>query len=334
MSEIPAITVIIPFRNEAPHLHSIIDAIECQENSQQGVEVIWINDESDDDSLAIVTKAVARNRDWKCLAREGVPGKKSAIHTGILAARHNYILTTDADCTMNTTWIGQIKSFIQGNPEADLFILPVVVMSEHDTLSRFQRIESLQLLALSAVTSGFGFPVLCSGANLVFRKSFYGRTYECRNDFHIASGDDIFLLQQAEKALFFASSKALVSTQPTTDWTSLIHQRIRWFGKVRNLSKPRFFIVGILAGIWQFSLYLFPLTYWFCQWSWLLFMIFMGIKLIIDIALQFWIARRLEQPYYPLYGLLFSFSYPLFQVVVLFMGIFIVPVWKGRSIAG
>lgn len=333
MTEINGLTVIIPFRNEAPHLHSIIAALEGQENSKEGVEVIWIDDESDDDGLAIVTIAVARNRNWKCLKREGVPGKKSAIQTGILAARHDYILTTDADCTMDTTWIERTKSILQGNPDMDMFIMPVIVKLEHNIWSQFQHAESLQLLSLSSITSALGFPVLCSGANLVFRKSFYERAYECRNDFHIASGDDMFLLQQAEKVRFIASSKVLVTTQPTKDWTSLIHQRMRWFGKVCNLSRPRFFIVGTLVGIWQFGLCLLLLITWFFQLSWMPFMILTGVKLIIDLALQYWMARRLKQSFYPLYGLFFSLAYPLFQLVVLFMSIFIEPVWKGRAIS-
>jgi biofilm PGA synthesis N-glycosyltransferase PgaC len=332
MSETTGITVLIPFRNEADHLPVIIAALENQVSVGENTEVIWIDDESDDDGLAIVMRAASRNNLWKCLTRQGPPGKKSALQTGVSAAQYNHILTTDADCTMDVEWLYQARAAIQEFPKSDILILPVVVCPENNGFSRLQYTESLQLLVLIAVTSAFGRPVLCSGANLIFRKSFYERSLRCRDDFHIASGDDMFLLQQAENAQFVAAPEILVTTQPTKDWSSFIHQRVRWFGKVRHLKRPRFFLVGILVGIWQFALFSLPLITWFFEWPWMPYALFAITKVLIDISSQWWMSKRLNQPFYPLSSWLYSLLYPMVQILILFMGIFIQPVWKGRAI--
>lgn len=330
MSEITGVTVLIPFRNEAIHLPTIIDALEKQ-IIKENIEIIWIDDASEDDGRAIVMKAVDRNSQWKCLTREGAPGKKFALHTGVSAARYNYILTTDADSYMDTTWLQNAHSVIREHPLAEMIILPVVVQPENHFLSQLQYAESLHLLALNTIMSSLGCPVLCNGANLIFRKSFYTSAYTTRNDFHIASGDDMFLLDKAEKVAFVAS-KGLVTTQPTNDWQSFVHQRIRWFGKVRHLKGPRFFAVGVLVGIWQFALYLWLLAAWYFGRTWAPCVIFTCAKISIDGISQWLIARKLNQRFYMLSTFSYSLLYPILQLVILFLRIFIQPTWKGRAI--
>lgn len=332
MSMLSGITVLIPFRNEARNLPVIIDALERQVIVAENVEVIWINDESEDDGVAIITEAVSKNDRWKCLQRDGVPGKKSAIHTGILAAQYDVILTTDADCTMDVGWLGSAQTLINQYPATDIIILPVIVRAGDNLICQLQNIESLQLLTLSAVTSALGCPVLCSGANLIFRKSFYMKTYGCRDDFDVASGDDIFLLQQAEKVKLIATSGVVVTTEPMVNWNTFLHQRIRWIRKVHKLKLPRFFITGALVGIWQFSLYLLPLSILLFELSLKPALLFMGMKIMIDIISQWWVASRLKQSFSPLSSLYFALLYPFFQMVILFLSIFIQPAWKGRAI--
>lgn len=332
MSAAPGITVLIPFRNEAAHLPVIIEAMEQQQVDINYVEILWIDDASEDDGAAIVLQATMRNKHWKCLQRQGSPGKKSAIHTGVVAAKYEYILTTDADCRMGAHWIHHAREAAQTNPDAEMWVMPLLVSAEPGVWTRLQHAESLQLVALASITSAVHIPVLCSGANLLFRKSFYTMSYGKRDDLHLASGDDMFLLQQAMRVHFMADSQNTVTTRPCIDFHALLQQRLRWFGKVRHLKRLYFFAVGMVVGLWQFALYLWPLTIVLYQGSWRAFLIFAIIKLIIDMNLQRSIAKKLGQPYRAGDSFFFSLLYPLFQLLLLVMSIFIQPVWKGRLV--
>lgn len=326
------VTVIVPFRNEVSFLPKIIDALEQQIMLNESVEIIWVDDDSEDGGLEIVQQAVARNVNWKCLQREGRPGKKSALHTAILLAQNEFILTTDADCTMGIHWISAAMKLFTTHRNWDMFILPVVVCANGSPLTRFQQVESIQLFSLTALTSAINIPVLCSGANLLFRKSFYFEAARSRKDFHTPSGDDLFLLEQTNKAIVFSEAELVVSTDAVKTWRSVLHQRIRWLGKVRMLRKRRFFWVGVAVGCWQFAWLLLSVIAWVCQSAYWPFLLIVPLKLFVDIVLQYNMTKKLNQSMYLLYGMAFSMLYPLFQLIVLSAGFFVKPYWKGRRI--
>lgn len=326
------VSVIIPFRNEAEHLPQIIAALEGQNVVTQNVEVIWVDDASEDNGTALVKHAVDRNYGWKYLYREGIPGKKAALHTGIVAARFDNILTTDADCTMGDSWIANAMQLLQDHLATEIFILPVIVGINQSEMSHWQNIESIQLLALSRITSAMHYPVLCSGANLMFKRSFYESTLSLRGDLQIASGDDLFLLEQAREARFFGRAELKVITSPAENWKSFIQQRVRWFGKVRKLKRARFFIIGGLVSIWQFAIPLMFLLTVLNQWSFSMLILLVLIKWLLDLSLQYFISTGLQQRFDCIRGLAFSLFYPLMQCIILSAGLFIKPLWKGRFI--
>jgi len=332
MNDFSGVSVIIPFRNEACTLPAIIAALERQIMVSKNIEVIWVDDASDDEGHFWVKDAVSRNVGWRYLQSEGAPGKKCALHTGIMASKYDNILTTDADCTMGPEWIYRAIELMQSHHDLELFILPVVVRSEGNLRSQWQFVESLQLLALSRITSALRIPVLCSGANLIFRKTFYERSFSSRDDWNIASGDDMFLLEQSYCARFFATEAITVMTHPVSDFNSLIHQRVRWFGKVSKLKRFHFFAVGVVVGIWQFGLYILAGLTMIYPMTLKAFMIFGATKIFTDLTLQFFMARRLNLRFHLMYSLLFIILYPLFQVIIILASLYIKPVWKGREI--
>lgn len=326
------VSVIIPFRNEAAQLPFIIASLEGQRGVVANIEVIWVDDASEDDGASMVMEAVDRNAGWKYLLRQGLPGKKSAIHTGILSAQFDCLLTTDADCVMGSDWLAQAVELQKIHSGTEIFILPVIVEINDTEISQWQNIESIQLLALTEITASLHVPVLCSGANLMFRKRFYERALTLRNDLHIASGDDLFLLEQASSVKFFASAALKVTTRSAENIKSFAHQRVRWFGKVTKLRRPRFFIIGSAVGVWQFAIPAILLWILLLRSPVYAGIIFIMIKLWVDLTLQYRISRRLRLQFDFLRGLMFSLTYPMIQFGILLAGIFIVPVWKGRPI--
>jgi cellulose synthase/poly-beta-1,6-N-acetylglucosamine synthase-like glycosyltransferase len=101
-----------------------------------------------------------------------------------------------------------------------------------------------------ASLAGLGYPVLCNGANLAFRKKSFFEVGGYTDSLHTPSGDDVLLLQKmvrrGSKILFVADQHAIVSTEPLRDFSELFNQRIRWAGKWR---------MGTIALSWILALF-------------------------------------------------------------------------------
>ena len=95
-------SVIIPARNEAAVIVSLLESIKKQSYSSSLFEVIVVDDHSTDQTAALVQQLIT--------AHSGMPAirlisldqdalnsyKKKAIETGIAAARNQWIVCTDA----------------------------------------------------------------------------------------------------------------------------------------------------------------------------------------------------------------------------------------------
>ncbi|MBK6826735.1 MAG: glycosyltransferase [Chitinophagaceae bacterium] len=108
-SAIP-ISIIIPARNEEENISHLLEAIEEQSYSSALIEVIVVDDQSTDQTAAIVSsfpyvKLLRLSSDIQ------QSHKKRAIEFGIANASHEWILTTDADCIPPVNWVAQIAAF-------------------------------------------------------------------------------------------------------------------------------------------------------------------------------------------------------------------------------
>lgn len=92
----PAISVLIPGKNEAENLPELIEEIRVALGSRS-FEIIVIDDGSDDGTDAAIT-ALMRERPWLRLIRHAAScGQSAAVRTGLLAARGDIVVTIDGD---------------------------------------------------------------------------------------------------------------------------------------------------------------------------------------------------------------------------------------------
>lgn len=226
----PKLSIIIACKNEASHLPQLLKSLSKQ--SFQDFELILIDDHSSDDTAAIMQSGTSELQDVKILKAKAI-GKKMAIQQGILAAKGELIITTDADCTMDGDWLMTIASFYCQHP-CDLIIGPVQIETHETLFSKLQALEFATLVASGAGAAGVNAPILCNAANLTFTKiAWLESQKELRED--LISGDDIFLLQsikkRAGKIQFLKSTAAMVYTQPARNLQEFISQRQRWASK-------------------------------------------------------------------------------------------------------
>ena len=176
---------------------------------------------------------------------------------GIVNARGEVIVTTDADCAVQPKWLDWINNFFQ-NPETKLVFGGVKIAQEGSFFSKLQSIEFSSLIGSGAATLGLGSFTMCNGANLAFSKEAFDEVSGYEDNLDIASGDDEFLARKIQQKYpasirFLNHSDATVSTQSQPDLKRFIQQRLRWAGKWKynNDLKPK--VIAILMIVFQLA---------------------------------------------------------------------------------
>ena len=229
------VSIVIAFRNEAKQLPVLLRAISIQNYPINSLEVILVNDHSEDNFEGIIS-AINLPFKLKVLSLSvGERGKKAALSKGIHVAEGEWILTSDADCSMGNEWVSSMMSHAK-NHGAQFVFGPVCFRQHGNFKYDFQSIELSSLIGSGAALWRMAYPTMCNGANLLYKKSLVQdkNVYEGNNQ--LASGDDEFLmhkvfLEQARDVSFIKSKKALVETEASETWAEFFQQRKRWASK-------------------------------------------------------------------------------------------------------
>ncbi len=225
---LPSISVIIAVKNEESCLPDLISDLKSLDYPEDKLEILIVDDHSSDSTTGIIKNVSIVNY----LLSKG-RGKKQAIATGLEYAKGELILTTDADCSLKSSWIRSYADmYISEKP--DLIIGQVKPERRKGLISV---LSELEFYSLQAVTGGLalaGRPIMCNGANLGFRKSAVKNYLQSVNS-DIASGDDMFLLHTIKKSggriTWLNNDDGTVSTQLPNKIKAFFSQRSRWAGK-------------------------------------------------------------------------------------------------------
>ena len=195
-------SIAIPFRNEVENLPLLLKSIGALNYPKHLFEILLIDDESTDKSVKIIEQFKNDNDSLNISILSNVrvskSPKKDAITFAINKAQNEWIITTDADCELPKYWLDGFDSFIQKH-DTNFIIAPVTYQKIDSFLKRFQLLDFLSLQG--ATIGGFGIrkPFLCNAANLAYKKSFFKTLNGFEGNSNIASGDDIFILEKAQK---------------------------------------------------------------------------------------------------------------------------------------
>ena len=91
------LTVLIPCFNEAATLAEAVDRVRAIENEDLELDVVLIDDGSEDESRALAVAIGERFGNVRTLLHDRNRGKGAALHTGIAAARGDFVAIQDAD---------------------------------------------------------------------------------------------------------------------------------------------------------------------------------------------------------------------------------------------
>ena len=93
----PELSVVVPVFNERDNIQPLIDEISAALDGRCDYEVIYVDDASSDDSLAVLDAARARQPRLRVLQHRRQSGQSTAVRNGVKAARSPWIATLDGD---------------------------------------------------------------------------------------------------------------------------------------------------------------------------------------------------------------------------------------------
>jgi len=329
------ISVIIPARNEEENIGALLNALKQQTYPEEFFEVLVIDDQSTDNTASIVRQFQGVH--LITLKEENINSyKKKAIEKGIIAAKGELIITTDADCLPGMNWLKTIASFKEER-QSVFIAAPVVFNNDHTILEIFQSLDFMILQGITGASVYTNKHSMCNGANLAYEKNAFETVKGFEGIDTIASGDDMLLMhkiwkQYPDKVHYLKSKDAIVFTQPMKTWNAFFNQRIRWASKASKYDDKR--IVGVLLLVYLFNLSFLAMIAagFFCYQYWLYLLVFWIAKTLVELPFVYSVAtffgKRLLLNY-------FFFFQPLHIVYTVFsglLGMFGKYEWKGRKV--
>jgi cellulose synthase/poly-beta-1,6-N-acetylglucosamine synthase-like glycosyltransferase len=337
------VSILIPARNEAGQLPACLESLYLQSYPAHLMEILVIDDFSEDETAAIVKKQSdprVRLLPLDELFEAGSQNsyKKLGIAAGVERAKGALILTIDADCTAPPDWVALIVSYYQ-EQNARLIAGPVNFSQNGSWLGQFQ---ALDLIGMMGIT-GAGFfrktMLLGNGANLAYEKELFQELNGFEGIDRFASGDDVFFIQKAaqvvpDQVAFLKNRAATVRTEAMPDWKSFWQQRIRWATKSRGYQQTDMTLM--LAGVYLLCLFLLPglvILPFLDGWTWIVWLGAWLAKSWIDYRYlrhmaEFFQQKQLLHPYFPA-----QFIHILYIVVIGTLGNLVRTYeWKGRRV--
>jgi glycosyltransferase involved in cell wall biosynthesis len=332
-------SIVVAFRNEENNLPNLLESILNLDYPSERFELLLVDDDSTDNSRQVIEQTLQkRDINWQIITPERISNspKKDAVTSGVKRAKFDWIVTTDADCTVPVNWLVGFNHIIcELHPK--MVCGQVFVEESKDFFSEYQKFEMLALQGITKGSFGWNRPMLCNGANFAYSRDAFGEVNGFEGNNTMASGDDVFLMQKFRESFigqvfFLKDPEHTVVTSPVKGFKNMIAQRIRWAAKTTRMKGKQIKWTGLfilLMNLWLIAgLVYFPL---FNREFILEYLLFWFIKLVFDD----WFATDSAESLRPeisrkrvfLVGLVYPFISSYIAVRSLFGGYR----WKGRD---
>jgi len=261
-----SVALIIPTRNEANNIESLLHSIAKQHYPSSLIEIIIVDDFSEDDTVEKAKNILQQlHFQYKILHLKNyitnhLAHKKSAIEYAITETKQELIITTDADCIVQSSWIKNIvQMFVTTN--ANLVASPVALQTKSNS-NIWNRFECLDFCGMQLITGAsiqakiFN---MANGANLAYLKSAFHACDGYKGIDNNASGDDMLLIHKIaqldkNKIFFLKDDNVITYTSTTNSIKEFLHQRFRWTSKATLYQDKRITIMLALVLLFCISI--------------------------------------------------------------------------------
>jgi dolichol-phosphate mannosyltransferase len=114
----PALSVVVPVFNERDNIPPLLAEIATALRGRVEFEVVYVDDASRDDSLAVLAAARSRHPELRVIRHLQQSGQSTAIRNGVKAARGNWIATLDGDGQNDPADIPKLLAMRDESPAA------------------------------------------------------------------------------------------------------------------------------------------------------------------------------------------------------------------------
>ena len=94
---LPELSVVVPVFNERDNVAPLVDEIVAALRGRIAFEIVYVDDHSRDDTLAVLKSLQARVPELRVLHHVNQSGQSTAVRSGVKAARGAWIATLDGD---------------------------------------------------------------------------------------------------------------------------------------------------------------------------------------------------------------------------------------------
>ena len=294
-----AVSVIIFAKNSAQALQKNLPFIINQNYSN--FEIVLINNASTDNTLEVIETFKKENENIKILDIENNEAfwgnKKYALTLGIKAAKHEYLLFSEANCKPTSdTWIAEMSK--EFTPKKSIVLGYSKYANDSSLLNFFIRFENLLSAIQCFSFTKLGAPFMAFGDNLTYQKSEFFKVKGFINHLKIKNDNgDLFIKDAAtpNNTAFTISQNSFIESDVTYSFG-------KWFQKLRfknTIKKHYKFKNRFLLNFFNFSKLIFYVlgTILFFFFSW---------QIILPIVLTYFLvqfivigvsAKKLKEPY-------------------------------------
>lgn len=265
------LSVLLPVRNEAAHIIALLQDLEQQNYSKQKFEVLVIDDNSEDETVALVSQYKTKsNLQLRLIRLQDYPGlqqKKAALTTGVALATGELMVQTDGDCRVTPDWLITLAQCYE-QTNARCISGPVCLLTDGSLFTGMQLVEFAGLVGIGGASMALRKPNMCNGANLAYARHAFLEVQGFAGNEHVASGDDEFLMHKIasrfpRQIYFLKSPEAVVYTAAKRSVAAFLNQRVRWASKWPNYT--RWAVKRLAITVFSVNFFLFLA---FLAWLW------------------------------------------------------------------
>ncbi|MDN3668186.1 glycosyltransferase [Echinicola jeungdonensis] len=296
----PRISVLIPARNEAQYLPQCLKALEKLRYPPEKIEFIIGNDESTDQTEAIIKAWAGKehNRVYVNVSPQKgnlMNGKANALVQLIQVAEGELFLFTDADCEVNPEWAREmVRAF---TPEKGM-VIGISRVKAKSFWERWQGMDWWLTLSMVKVASDLGQSLTGVGNNMLVSKEAYNSVggfealpFSVTEDFELGRA----IWAKGYRPVHQVSLLSLALTKAENNVLDLLRQRKRWTQGAMGL--PWFWKMALVM-----QLLFFPAIIYLVFQNFTFGLLLWAIKIFLQMNLMQYYAQKTKTrlPFIPL----------------------------------
>jgi len=328
------VSILIAAKNEESNILKPLQSLVNQSFEKSDFEIIVVDDNSTDKTFDVVSDFMKTNPELKIrLVKTEGNGKKQAISQALHLAENEIVMVTDADCELPHRWIETTVDFMIKN-DLKMVLGPVLLSPCNTFFEKLQVLEHLSLIASTAGSASIGMPVMCNGANMAYDRKSALEVEKYRTDMKIASGDDVFLMEQFVKHFgsrsvkFLMDENAIVKTQAMPDLKSFFRQRRRWVSKTKAYTSWKIIVTALIVLMFNLSIVALFIGGFLHPAFFPVFALFTLMKFMVDYPILRKVTDFMKQQQLMKWAFPLEFIYPFYVVFTAFSGLFAKVKWK------